>query len=221
MSICLATPQVVTSGGRTSGGAFWGNLDYTLNVDTQKLGLWPGGFVKVSADTGFGSNVFQNAGTIVPVNTAALLSAPDDRTTALTNATLTQFLCTRFGLTVGKLNLLDAGETEFYGNYRTQFMNTAFNFPMTLALIPLSTSGGGIVALPRDDIILSVLALGPNGTPTSNDVGEAFNGVLILGLGKLTVKPLGWSVTRALALTGTTRTGFRSTRTPPTSLTCY
>jgi porin len=33
----LTTPQVVTGAGRSSGGAFWGNLDYTLNVDTQKL----------------------------------------------------------------------------------------------------------------------------------------------------------------------------------------
>ena len=31
-------------------------------------------------------------------------------------------------------------------------MNAAFNFPMTLALFPLSTSGGGVVVLPRDDI---------------------------------------------------------------------
>jgi porin len=187
----LLTPQIVMSGGRNTGGDFWGNLDYTLNVDTQKLGLWPGGFFKVEADTGFGSNAFQDAGTIVPVNTAALLPAPDDRTTALTNATLTQFLSPQFGVTVGKLNLLDAGETEFYGNYRTQFMNTAFNFPMTIALLPLSTFGGGVIALPRDDILLSGLVLGPNGTPTSNDVGEAFHGVLILGNGKLTVKPFG------------------------------
>jgi len=43
----LMTPQVVTSGGRSTGGSFWGNADYTLNVDTQKLGLWPGGFFKV------------------------------------------------------------------------------------------------------------------------------------------------------------------------------
>ena len=43
----LMTPQVVTSGGRSTGGNFWGNVDYTLNVDTQKLGLWPGGFFQV------------------------------------------------------------------------------------------------------------------------------------------------------------------------------
>jgi porin len=176
-------------------------MDYTLNVDTQKPGLWPGAFFKVSADTGFGSNAFQDAGTIVPVNTAALLPAPDDRTTALTNATFTQFLSPKFGLTVGKINLLDAGETEFYGDYRTQFMNTAFNFPMTLALLPLSTFGGGVVVLPRDDILLSGLAIGPNGAPTRNDVGQAFQGVLILGGAKLTVKPVGLVGHQSLGLT--------------------
>lgn len=80
----LATPQVVTSGGRSTGGNFWGNLDYTINIDTQKLGLWPGGFFELSADTGFGSNVFENAGTIMPVNTAALLPASAPKRAART-----------------------------------------------------------------------------------------------------------------------------------------
>src|SRR5271165_1501681 len=58
----LLTPQDVVSGGRNTGGKFWGNADYTINVDTGKLGLWPGGFFFFSADTGFGSNIFRNAG---------------------------------------------------------------------------------------------------------------------------------------------------------------
>jgi len=210
----LLTPQVVMGGGRNTGGDFWGNLDYTINVDTQKLGLWPGGFLKVSADTGFGSNAFQDAGTIVPVNTAALIPAPDERTTALMNATLTQFLSPQLGVTAGKLNLLDAGETEFYGNYRTQFMNTAFNFPMTFALLPLSTFGGGVVVLPRDDILLSGLAIGPNGTPTSNDVGQAFHGVLILGNGKLTVKPFGLVGHQSLGFTWNNQNRFSLDQDP-------
>jgi porin len=102
----LLTPQVVMGGGRDTGGDFWGNLDYTINVDTQKLGLWPGGFFKVSADTGFGSNAFQDAGAIVPVNTAALIPAPNDRTTALMNASLTQFLSPQFGVVLSQNSLV-------------------------------------------------------------------------------------------------------------------
>ena len=188
----LATPQDVVSGGRSTGANFWGNLDYTLNLDTQKMGLWPGGFFKFEGDTGFGSNVLGAAGGLVPVNTAALLPAPNDRTSALTNATFTQFLSPQIGLFVGKVNMLDLGETEFYGNYRTQFENTAFNFPLTLSQLPLSSFGGGVIALPREDIILSALALGANGTLTNDSVSDAFsNGVVVVGSAKLTISPFG------------------------------
>ena len=54
-------------------GGVLGNTEYTLNVDTGKLGLWPGGFFNGSAITGFGTSVNQNAGAVVPVNLTALL----------------------------------------------------------------------------------------------------------------------------------------------------
>jgi porin len=82
----LLMPQGVATGGRSSVAELWGNADYALNVDTGKLGLWPGGFLHVWADSGFGHNVFKNSGAIVPVNTAALIPAPNDQTTALMNA---------------------------------------------------------------------------------------------------------------------------------------
>ena len=37
----LLTPQVNITGGRNTGGNLWGNLDYTLNIDTQKAGYGP------------------------------------------------------------------------------------------------------------------------------------------------------------------------------------
>jgi porin len=199
----LATPQDVASGGRSTGANFWGNLDYTLNLDTQKMGLWPGGFFKFEGDTGFGSNVLRGSAAIVPVNTAALLPGPNDRTSVLTNATFTQFLSPQFAVFAGKINGLDLGGTEFYGDYRTQFENTAFNFPMTLSQLPLSSFGGGIIAVPREDIILSALALGANGTPTSDSVSDAFsNGVVVVGSGNLTVKPFGLVGHQSIEYTG-------------------
>ena len=188
----LLTPQDVLSGGHSTGGNFWGNADYTLNMDTGKMGLWPGGFIKISADSGFGSNVFRRSGALVPVNTAALIPAPDDQTTALMNATFTQFLSTKFGLIAGKINMLDSGKQEFYGDYSTQFLNTAFNFPMTLEQVPISAFGGGVIVLPREDIILSALALDPNGTPTSDSLGDAFSkGAMVVGSGQVTIRPFG------------------------------
>ncbi|MGE5202937.1 MAG: carbohydrate porin [Acidobacteriota bacterium] len=188
----LLTPQAVVSGGRSTGGKFWGNADYTLNIDTGKAGLWPGGFIKVSVDSGFGSNVYRNSGATVPVNTADLIPAPNDEATALMNATFIQFLSTKFGLAAGKIDTLDLGAQEFYGDYRTQFLNAAFVFPMVLENVPLSAYGGGVIALPTEDLILSAMAMDPSGTPLNNNVESAFdNGVMILGNGALTIKPWG------------------------------
>jgi porin len=139
------------------------------------------------------------------------------------NATLTQFFSPQFGLFAGKINMLDSAQTEFYGDYRTQFLNAAFNFPMTLEQVPISAFGGGAIVIPQQDrcerwpqhwrrsrgnidytlnidtqklglwpILLSALALDPDGTPTSNDLGHAFSdGVEVLASGKLTIKPFG------------------------------
>jgi porin len=186
----LATPQDIVGGGRNTGANTWGNADYTLNVDTDKLGLWPGGFFNVSADTGFGSNVYSRSGAIVPVNTAALIPAPDDETTALMNATFMQFLSTKFGLVLGKFNTFALGKQEFYGDYSSQFLNAAFCFPMTLQQVPISAFGGGAIVLPTDDTVLSVLALNPSGTPTSNEVSFS-DGAMVVGSGQMTIKPYG------------------------------
>jgi porin len=211
----LLTPQVNIAGGRNTGGNFWGNIDYTLNIDTQKAGLWRGGFFKFEADTGFGSNIFHDVGAIVPVNTAALLPGINDRTTALTNATLMQFLSPQFGLAIGKINTLDLGVTEFYGDYRTQFMNAAFNFPMTLEQVPLSTFGGGVIGIPREDILLSALVLGPSGTPTSDSISQAFNGsALVLGSGQVTVKPFGLTGHQSVSFTWNNKERFSLSQDP-------
>lgn len=185
----LLTPQWVASGGRSTGAEFWGNADYTLNVDTGKLGLWPGGFLHVWADSGFGHNVFKDSGALVPLNTGALLPAPNDQTTALVNATFTQFLSPKFGLFAGKVGTLDSTTGYFDGNYRTQFMNTGLAFPMTLIMVPLSAFGGGIILLPWERLTLSAMALDPDGTPTSNNLGEAFNhGVLVFANATASIK---------------------------------
>jgi porin len=185
----LLTPQGVVSGGRSSDTDLWGNLEYTLNIDTQKAGWWPGGFLKVEGITGFGNNVLYNSGAVVPVNTAALFPGINQQTTALTNATFMQFLSPKLGLMVGKFNTVDLGEGEFYGNYHTQFLNAAFVFPMTLLQVPLAAWGAGIIAMPSKELTLSALVLNPDGTPDTNPV---FNdGVEIFASGQLTVKPFG------------------------------
>jgi porin len=180
----LLTPQWVVSGGRSTGGDMWGNGEYTLNVDTQKAGWWPGGFLRVQGITGFGSNVVHDSGAIIPVNADALLPGLNDNTTALTNLTFMQFLSEKFGVMLGKFNTFNLGEYEFYGDYHTQFLNTAFLFPMTLQQVPVAAWGAGVIGLPTKDITLSALVLNADGTPTTNPI---FGGPpMVLASGQLT-----------------------------------
>lgn len=188
----LLTPQGVASGGRDTGAEFWGTAEYTLGVDTQKLGLWPGGFLNVYALSSFGDSVNQDSGAIVPVNTATLLPDFSNNTTALMNLTFMQFLSEKFGIFAGKIYTLGGDDNEFAHNYRTTFMNTGLDFNMTLALFPFSAYGGGIVVLPWEGAVFTASAIDPSGTPTNNDISEAFeDGVLVGAEGRVTIKPFG------------------------------
>jgi porin len=208
----LLTPQSVLSGGRSTGTALWGNLTYTLNVDSQKAGLWRGGFLKLEGMSGFGNNVVTDSGAVIPVNTAATLPALNEHTTALTNATFTQFLSEKLGVMIGKINTLDLGATEFYGDYNTQFWNMAFLAPMTLEQVPISAWGAGIVYLPTQDLSASVFVLNPDGTPTTNPVfGSA---VEIQPSLQLTIHPFGLVGHQSLAYSWNDKERYSLTQDP-------
>ncbi len=59
-------------------------------------------------------------------------------------------------------------------------------------LVPISAFGGGIIAVPWENVLLSALVLDPSGTPTDNDLSAAFHdGVTVVAGGKVTIKPFG------------------------------
>jgi porin len=186
------TPQGVLSGGRDTGWEFWGNAEYTLNIDTGKLGLWPGGFFKFKGESSFGDTVLLQSGALIPVSTMALLPKPNKPVSALMNATFMQFLSPKFGLFAGKIDTFDLFKTEFAGDPRTQFWNAGVNYPMTLDLVPFSAYGGGVIVLPWEGAIFSAMAIDPSGRPTDNDISEAFNdGAMVVASGQVAIKPFG------------------------------
>ncbi len=208
-------PQGVASGGTGTGAAFWGNIDYSLNLDTKKMGLWPGGFFKFEAITSFGHTIDDNAGTIISANVSSLFPEILQPATGLMEASYTQFLSTHFGVTMGKMNLFDFTTTEFYGDYHTQFLNSGLNFNMALAMVPISAYGGGIVILPTKDITLMSIALDPSGTPMNNDITEAFkDGVMLLNAASVTIKPFGLVGHQSLTGTWSNKTRFSLDQNP-------
>ena len=188
----LQVPQGVMSGGRKSLAEYSGLAEYTLNVDTQKLGLWPGGFLNVMAMTSYGDNVNNASGALAPPNILSLFPQPGDTTSALMNLTFMQFLSPKFGIVVGKIFGLGGDNNEFAHDIHSTFLNTALDFNMTLALAPFSAYGGALLFLPWEGAAFSVSVIDPSGTATNNDISEAFkDGVLVGGEGRVTIKPFG------------------------------
>lgn len=188
----LQVPQGVGSGGRETLAEYSGLAEYTLNVDTQKLGLWPGGFLNVMAMTNFGDNVNNASGALVAPNILSILPQPGDTTSALMNLTFMQFLSPKFGVVVGKLYTLGGDNNEFAHDIHSTFLNTALDFNATLALFPFSAYGGSLVFLPWQGAQFTVAVIDPSGKPTNNDISEAFStGVLVNAEGRVTIKPFG------------------------------
>ena len=183
-------PQKITSGGKDTSGGAWGNAIATLNVDTQKAGLWPGGFFKAQTVTSLGNSILKDTGALVPPNLAWILPNVDTET-GLQELTYTQFLSEKFGVFLGKINSI-APTNVLHGDYTTGFLNTGLNFPLTLGMVPLSAYGAGALYLPSHDVTLVGMLLDPNGTIYEDDLGDAFDGgVMALVSADLKVRPYG------------------------------
>ena len=135
----------------SDGDTYWRNsgaVDYEMDLDTGKMGLWPGGFLKVRGMTGYRKSINSQAGSIMPVNSVALFPEPGGNYTGLTDFLFTQFLSEHFGLFAGKMNTLGGDANEFAHDYKTQFLNLSFLInPALLRTFPYSAVGIGAVYL--------------------------------------------------------------------------
>jgi porin len=174
--------QGVTSGGRDDNTLYYGLAEYTLNLDSQKMGLWPGGFLNVQGMTNYGQNVDFASGAFIPPNFTSLFPMPGQSTSGLMSLTLMQFLSTKFGLFAGKLSGLGADANAFAHDYHNQFLNAGLNLNMTLCLFPFTGYGGGMVYLPWEGASLTFSAMDPGGTATHSDPSDSFRNGVLLGI---------------------------------------
>src|SRR5215813_10418459 len=186
-------PQGVITGGTDDVAKYGGLAEYTLNVDTQKLGLWPGGFFNIKAMTNFGESVDKASGSLVPVNITSILpQAGKENFTGLMDLSYMQFFSKYFGLVVGKLYTLGADDNAFAHDFRSTFLHTGLDFNMTLDLFPFTAYGGSFIILPWEGAQFTVGVVDPDGTAQNNDISEAFSaGVLVSAEGRVTIKPFG------------------------------
>jgi porin len=181
--------QGVVSGGKNGAWEYGGRGDLTFHLDTQKLGLWPGGFLTVELEGNWSQSANGNTGALLPVNTNQLFPLPLGNNVALPAWNFAQFLSHYAGVTFGKFQMISPGDmNEFaHGKGDTQFFNTAFNVNPTLLIVPYSTLGAGAIVLPTADpnqATVTALALSATGKASTAGFDE-LDGPILVGEGRV------------------------------------
>jgi porin len=189
--------QGLNSGGVSNDSILYryaGHAEYLLNVDTGKLGLWPGGFLKLKGESQFGSYLRgDDTGTLLPSDAAALYPLPFEEETTLTSVVFTQFLAKWFGIYLGKIDTFGGDANAFAHEWKTQFMSTGLGpNPVTFTTVPYSTLGAGVLLLPKDSVLVNFSVLSPDGTADSAGFDELYEeGIVLAGEVRVGIKPFG------------------------------
>lgn len=168
--------QGVVSGGIDTGWEYMGRGDLTLNLDTAKMDLWPGGLLTVMGEGNFGDPLTAKTGSLLGTNANDLFPEVDD-SFVLPNVTYTQFLSPQFGIAFGKFATISetSGDmNEFaHGTGKHGFLNPLLNFDPVLALtVPYSTLGILGIWLPTKELAITVGAVDSHGVPNKAGLDE-------------------------------------------------
>jgi len=188
------TFQNVTSGGIDTTGRYLGNAEIVLKLDSQKMGLWPGGYLLVRGEAAFGTGVNLATGALLPVNTRPVLSLPARDEMVLSHVVFTQFLHEKFAVALGKLDTSGGDANEFaHETGDDKFMNLAFSLnPVALRTVPYSTLGIGFLFLPTKDLIMSFSVIDTEGITTRTGFDTLFKDGTTLGSElRWTIRPFG------------------------------
>ena len=141
-------------GGKTHEWEYGGRSALHTTVDTQKLGLWPGGFFLLEVEGNWNSAITaRETGALMPANSNQLYPEPTGDNFNVPQVAFAQFLSHYVGVMFGKLDTTSGDSNDFaHGKGDKQFMNLALNFNPTLLLVtPYSTLGAGLIVLPTAD----------------------------------------------------------------------
>ncbi len=167
--------QGVVDGGTDTGWGYGGTLDLLFEFDLDAMGVLPGAFVKVLAESRYGESVNGGVGAILPANTDMSFPLTDELDEnipiTVTELSFTQFFSPEFGVVLGKFQTLDGDPNEFAsGRGRSQFLNSSLVFnPVTAVAVPYSTLGVGVVLLPSPNV--TIISMVYNTTDSSTTTG--------------------------------------------------
>ncbi len=181
----ISAYQNVTSGGLKTGGAFVQNTQLSLNVDTGRAGLWPGGLFHFTVESRYGSSPGETftAGSTAPQYYGLALPGPFFADDILpTEYFLAQSLHPKFSVILGKLNVLYlADQTLFGDSYKYYFANFNFNKnPIALNFFNTTSLAAVGVWNPTDWVTLAGAVFDPN-SQADNLASHAFDSVNLYG----------------------------------------
>ncbi len=184
--------QDVASGGLKTGSAFIQNTQLSINADSGRAGLWPGGVFHLTLEARNGSSSPQNTftvGSTVPQYTGLAFPGPFFVHDVLpTEYFLFQSLTPKFSLILGKVNVLTHADHtfchSFAGNtYKYDFANLNFNKnPMALNFYNTTSWAGIGVWAPSKWLTAAAGVFDPT-SQANNFAKNAFNRVNIYGIG--------------------------------------
>jgi porin len=179
--------QDVASGGLKTGNTSIQNTQLSINVDTGRAGLWPGGIFHVTLDSRYGSSSPQNtftAGSSAPQYTGLAFPGPFFVHDVLpTEFFILQSLTPKFAVILGKANVLThADQTLFGNNYKYDFANLNFNKnPMALNFYNTTSLAAIGVWTPSQRVTVSAGVYDPN-SEANNFATKAFDRVNVYGI---------------------------------------
>ena len=141
--------QSVTNGGVSTGDEYGGKIDYRLNVDANKLGLWKGLSANVHVETRYGYDILADAGGLTLPNTPMLYPLPGKyHDTDITGALIMQYLFDgRAAIFGGKLQTVDLVTAVFphvgYGQEGFWNVSSLVSALPWFRFVNLSMWGGG------------------------------------------------------------------------------
>jgi porin len=175
------TYQGVVEGGRDRDWDNGGSLYIESQFNTERAGLWPGGFLDFRAEKQYGSFPNKEASTFPAVNMIGLFPEPDEDSVVISKLMATQFVAPWLGFFIGRFDTLD-GDTNnlLSGRGRTGFLAPQLAFsPNSVPTTPYVLNGlGSIVFTPnpfmKRPATLNLVFADPLVEPTDSGLGSDF-----------------------------------------------
>ena len=137
--------QSIVDGGTDGDTENNGSVYMEMHFDSQKAGLWPGGFLDFRVEKSYGETINAKTATVLGANMVGLFPDQDDKTVVVSKLLLAQFLTEWAGVLLGRFDSADGEGNHFAsGRGRTQFFNPRLTFsPQAAVTTPYVLNGGG------------------------------------------------------------------------------